>query len=378
MFQLTEDQLSLRDLVREFAEGVLEPRAEEYDKENKYPEEAVLGLAEMGVMGLNIPEQYSGTEMDEICKVIAVEEVGRCCAATGEILATQLLVNDLILKNANEAQMQRYLPMIAEGKLGAFALTEPGAGSDASALRTRAVKDGDGYILNGTKCFISNLGPNEGEFAFVIAVTDPEKGSRGGMTAFLVDRGQFSVGKTEDKMGIRGAAVSELILDDSRVPESAVVGKVGDGFRIAMSGLDDGRIGMAALSVGISQRAIEAAIKYSKERVQFKKLISEQQGLRWYIAEMATRLQAARLLTYDAAAARVNKDPELVIKASMAKYYASEVATFVTDLAVQIHGGYGYMRDYVVERLYRDARILRIFEGTSEIQKIVISREMLK
>jgi len=380
MFQLTEDQLSLRDMIREFSENEIEPKAEEWDKENKYPGEAIKGLAEMGVMSINIPEEYGGAGMDEICKVLSIIEIGRCCGGTGEIYATQLLVNDLILTNANEEQKRRYLPMMAEGKIGAFALTEPGAGSDASSLSTKAVKDGDSYIINGTKCFISNFGPDEGEFAVLITVTDPEKGSRGGMTAFLVDRSTpgFSLGKTEDKMGIRAAAVSELVFEDCRVPESAVIGKVGEGYRVAMSGLDGGRIGMAALSVGIAQRALKESIKYSKERVQFNKPISENQGLRWYIAEMATRLEAARLLTMNAAVARQNNDSEVTKLASMAKYYASEAATFISDLALQIHGGYGYMKDYVVERLYRDARILRIFEGTSEIQKIVISREMLR
>lgn len=380
MFWLTEDQRSIQEMVRDFAEKEIAPHAEEFDKENKYPSAPIAGLAEMGIMGLNIPEEYGGADMDEVCKVLAISEVGRCCGGTGEILATQLLVNDIILKNANEDQKQTYLPLVAEGRLGAFALTEPGAGSDASGLKTKAVKDGDSYIINGSKCFISNMGPDEGDFAVVITVTDPEKRTRGGMTAFLVDRSTpgFSLGKSEDKMGIRGAAVSELVFEDCRVPASAVMGEVGDGYRIAMSGLDGGRIGMAGLSVGIAQRALEEAVKYSKARVQFKKPICENQGLRWYLADMATRLEAARLLTMQAAVARQNGAPGLTKLCSMAKYYASEMATYVCDLALQIHGGYGYMKDYAVERLYRDARILRIFEGTSEIQKIVISREVLK
>lgn len=380
MFQLTEDQLSLQDMVRSFAEKEIAPKAERFDKESKYPDEIIKSLAEMGILGLNIPEEYGGAGMDEICKVLAIAEVGRGCGGTGEILGTQLLVNDIVLKNANEEQKNKYLPLVAEGRLGAFALTEPGAGSDASGVRTKAVKDGDGYVINGSKCFISNMGQDEGDFVVVITVTDPQKGTRGGMTAFLVERGTpgFTVGKTEDKMGIRAAAVSELIFDDCRVPASAVVGTVGDGFRIAMSGLDGGRIGMAALSIGISQSALDAAIKYSKERVQFGKPIGANQGLRWYIAEMATRQEAARLLTLQAADARDKGLPGLTRLASMAKYYASETATYIADLALQIHGGYGYMKDYAIERIYRDSRILRIFEGTSEIQKIVISREMLK
>lgn len=380
MFQLTEDQLNLQELVRDFSENTLRPKAESLDKSGAYPAEAIASLAEMGVMGLNIPEEYEGAAMDEVCKVLAIAEIGRCCAGTREIVATQLLVNDIIKKNATEEQKRKYLPLAAQGVVGAFALTEPGAGSDAGGLKTKAEKDGGSYILNGSKCFISNMGPDEGAYAIVIAVTDPEKGSRGGMTAFLVDRDTpgFTVGKTEDKLGIRAAAVSEIALQDCRVPASAIMGAVGDGFRIAMSGLDGGRVGMAGLSIGIAQSALEAAIQYTKERIQFKRPISANQGIQWYLADMATRLEAARLLTLQAADALDNKLPGISKKASMAKYYASETATYVADLALQMHGGYGYMKDYAIERIYRDARILRIFEGTSEIQRIVIAKELLK
>ncbi len=380
MFGLTEEQQDIKELVRDFAENEIAPLADECDKESKYPETQMAGLSEMGIVSINIPEEYGGSPMDEGCKAVAIEETARCCASTAEVLATQLLVNDLILKNANEEQKKKYFDIVVGGKIGAFALTEPGAGSDATGIRTRAVKDGDSYVINGTKCFISNMGPNEGEFAVVITVTDPEKGSRGGFTAFLVDRDTpgFSLGKTEDKMGIRGAAVSELIFEDVRVPASAMMGKEGEGYKIAMSGLDGGRIGMAAMSVGVAQAALEEAIKYSKERVQFKHPICENQGLRWYMADMATRIEAARLLTMQAANARQAKADEVTKMCSMAKYYASETATFVCDKAVQMHGGYGFIKDYAVERLYRDCRILRLYEGTSEIQKVVISREILK
>jgi len=289
------------------------------------------------------------------------------------------MVNDVIQSNANEEQKKKYLPMAAEGKLGAFALTEPNAGSDASGVKTKAVKDGDSYIINGTKCFISNLGPEEGNHIIVLAMTDPEKGTRGGMTAFLVDRDTpgLSVGKTEDKMGIRAAAVSELIMEDCRVPESAILGKLGDGFKIAMSGLDGGRIGIAAQAVGVAQGAMEEGVRYAKERVQFGKPISANQGLQWYIADMATRVEAARLLTLRAACKRNNGKP-VSRYASMAKYYAAETACYVCDLALQLHGGYGYMKDYPIERMYRDARIIRLYEGTSEIQKIIIAKDILK
>ena len=379
MFQFTEDQLAIREIVRDFAENEIKPKADELDKTGSYPLETVNALADMGVMGLNIKGEYGGPEMDEICKVIAVSEVARCCASTAEILAVHLMVNDVIQSNANEEQKKKYLPMAAEGKLGAFALTEPNAGSDASGVKTKAVKDEDSYIINGTKCFISNLGPEEGNHIIVLAMTDPDKGTRGGMTAFLVDRDTpgLSVGKTEDKMGIRAAAVSELIMEDCRVPESAILGKLGDGFKIAMSGLDGGRIGIAAQAVGVAQGAMEEGVRYAKERVQFGKPISANQGLQWYIADMATRVEAARLLTLRAACKRNNGKP-VSRYASMAKYYAAETACYVCDLALQLHGGYGYMKDYPIERMYRDARIIRLYEGTSEIQKIIIAKDILK
>lgn len=379
MFTFTDDQIMIRDMVRDFAEKEIKPKADEIDKSGRFPAETIDALAEMGIMGLNIPEEFGGAGLDEICKVLAISEIARCCASTAEIFAVHLLVNDIILRKGTEEQKAKYLPLAAEGKLGAFCLTEPSAGSDAGGLRTKAVKDRESYVLNGTKCFISNFGPEEGSHFVIIALTAPEKGTRGGMTAFLVGRDTpgLSLGKTEDKMGMRGAAVSELILEDCRVPESCIMGNVGDGFQIAMSGLDGGRIGIAAQAVGIAQGALEEGVKYSKERVQFNKPISANQGLQWYIADMATQVECARLLTLQAASKRQNGEP--VSKyASMAKYHAAETATYVCDLALQLHGGYGYMKDYAIERMYRDARILRIYEGTSEVQKIVIAKEVLK
>lgn len=296
------------------------------------------------------------------------------------MFAVQLLVNGIVAAHGTEEQKQRYLGMTCkEGKLGAFALTEPGAGSDAGGLQTTAVQDGDYYVLNGTKCFISNLGPGEGDYAVVIAVTDREKKTHGGMTAFLVDRDTpgFQVGKLEDKMGIRGAAVSELILEDCKVRKEQVLGKVGRGFQIAMSGLDSGRIGIAAQACGEAQAALDAAVSYAKQRAQFGKPIAAKQGIQWYLAEMATKLEAAKLLTLKAAALRDSGKPS-GMNASMAKYFAGETANEVAAKALQIHGGYGYMKDYAIERIYRDARILTIYEGTSEVQKIVIAKELLK
>ncbi len=380
MFTFTEDQMSIRDMVREFAEKEIRPKADEVDKTGRFPLETITALTEMGIMGLNIPEEYGGAGMDEICKVLAISEISRCCASTAEIVAVHLLVNDIILRNGSEEQKQQFLSAAVEGKLGAFCLTEPGAGSDAGGLKTKAVKDGDHFILSGTKCFISNFGPEEGHHFVIIALTDVEKGTRGGMTAFLVQRDTpgLSLGKTEEKMGMRGAAVSELVLEDCRVPESAVMGQVGDGFKIAMSGLDGGRIGIAAQSVGLAQGALEEGVKYAKERIQFGKPISANQGLQWYIADMSTRTECARLLMLEAASKRQNGEGDVSQYASMAKYYAAETATYVCDLALQLHGGYGYMKDYPIERMYRDARILRIYEGTSEIQKIVIAKQVLR
>ena len=379
MFSFTEEQLDIQSMVRKFAEKEIRPLAQEIDQTGRFPAETIAKLAEMGIMGMNIPEEYGGAGLDEICKVLVISEISRCCASTAEIVAVHLLVNDIIKNNATQEQKERILPMAAEGKLGAFCLTEPGAGSDAGGLKTKAVQDGDDYIINGSKCFISNLGKDEGSHFVVIALTDPEKKTKGGMTAFLIERDTkgLSLGKTEDKMGMNGAAVSELILEDCRVPKTAIMGKVGDGFRIAMSGLDGGRIGIASQAFGLAQGALEEAVAYSKNRIQFGKPICKNQGLSWYLADMATRVEAARLLTLEAADARM-KGKNATKAAAMAKYYAAETATYVCDLALQIHGGYGYMKDYAIERMYRDARILRIYEGTSEIQKMVISREVLK
>lgn len=379
MFKLTEEQQDIQKLVCRYAQEKIKPLADEIDKEGRFPQENIQGLTELGIMGLNIPEAYGGTEMDEMCKVLAISEVAQCCASTAEILAVHLLVNDIILRQGSEKQKKIFLPEAAEGHLGAFALTEANAGTDAGGLQTKAVyKDGQ-FILNGAKCFISNMGPDEGDHIVVIALTDKEKGSHGGMTAFLLNRNMpgISIGKTECKMGIRGAAVSEVVFTDCAVPETAVLGKVGDGFKIAMSGLDGGRIGIAAQSLGIADRALQLAVKYSKERVQFHKPLAAKQGLQWYIADMATRLEAARGLVYRAAYTRMNGGDVSTI-AAMAKYYASETAGFICDLSLQMHGGYGYMKDYEIERLYRDARILRIYEGTSEVQKMVIARNVLK
>lgn len=380
MFERTKQREMLVKMVREFSEKEIAPLAEELDRTGDFPVETTRKMAELGLLGLNVPRAYGGAGLGEVDKVLTIMEVARACASTAEMYAVQLLVNGIIINYGSEEQKQKYLGMTCrEGKLGAFALTEPGAGSDAGGLQTTAVEDGEAYILNGSKCFISNMGPNEGDYAIVIALTDKSKKTHGGMTAFLVERDTpgFTLGKLEDKMGIRGAAVSELILEDCRVPKSHVLGKVGKGFHIAMSGLDSGRIGIAAQACGEAQAALDAAIEYAKQRAQFGKPLAAKQGLQWYLAEMATKLEAAKLLALKAADLRDRNLPASM-NASMAKFFAAETANEIAAKALQIYGGYGYMKDYAIERIYRDARILTIYEGTSEVQKIVIAKELLK
>ncbi len=287
-FELTKEQKLLVKLVRDFAQNEVAPLAEEIDRCGKFPNELVKKMAKIGLTGLNIPREYGGAGMNEVCKVLAISEIAKACSSTAEFYAVQLLVNGIIVNNGSREQKEKYLKWALEGGIGAFALTEPGAGSDAAGLQTTAVLDGDEYVLNGSKCFISNMGVDEGDYAVVIALTDRAKKTRG-MTAFLIDRETpgFIVGKTEDKMGIRGAAVSELIFEDCRVPKSAVLGKIGSGFKVAMSGLDGGRVGIAAQACGEAQAALDLAISYAKQRVQFQKPISAKQGIQWYLAEMA-------------------------------------------------------------------------------------------
>ena len=376
-FKLTPDHEAIIADVRAFAKKEIAPFAAEIDAESKFPAEIIKKMAELGYMGINIPEEYGGAGLDDVYKVLVVREIAKCCASTAEILAVQSLVNDILVTKGTKEQKEKYLPMVAEGRIGAFALTEAGAGSDASAARTKAVSDGDNYIINGSKCFISNMGPEEGDSVILIALTNPSAGVKG-MSAIIVDRGTpgFSIGKVEDKMGIRGAAVSELVFEDCVVPKTNLIGKEGEGFKIAMSALDGGRIGIAAQALGIAEAAIDASVEYSKQRSQFGKPISALQGIQWYLADMATRTEAAKLLILQAADMR-SRGENVTKEAAMAKYFASENAVYVTDRAVQIHGGYGYMKDYPIERMYRDARITPLYEGTSEVQKMVISRAVI-
>ena len=376
-FTYTEEQEMVRELAATFAKNYVAPLSEQMDIDNTMPHHIAEKMAELGFMGINVPEEYGGAGMDEVSKALVIMEIAKVDASVAELLAVHTLTNDIFLKRGTEEQKKKYLAMGASGKVGAFALTELGAGSDASAAKTKAISDGDDYIINGTKCFISNMGPEEGDYVVLIALTDPSAGTKG-MSAIVVDRNTpgFSVGKLENKMGLRGANVSELIFQDCRVPKSNLLGKEGEGFKIAMAALDGGRIGMASQAVGIAEGAIDLAVAYAKERVQFKKPISANQGIQWYFADIATSTEAAKMLTLQAADLR-QRGQNIGKLAAMAKYYASENAVTVTNKALQIHGGYGYMKEYAIERMYRDARITTLYEGTSEVQKMVISRAVL-
>ncbi len=378
-FGLTREQLLLKKMITAFAENEVAPLADEIDKTGRFPSETFEKMSKIGLMGLNIPREYGGQGLPDVCKVIVISELAKACASTAEAYAVHLLVNYIINKFGTEEQKKEFFPRACRGELGVFALTEPGAGSDAGSLQTFAEEDGDYYIINGSKCFISNLGENEGGYAMVTALTDRAKKNHGGMTSFLIDRNTpgFVLGKLEDKMGIRGAAVSELVLTDCRVHKSCILGKVGEGFKVAMGGLDSGRIGIAAQSCGVAESALNEAVAYAKTRIQFGKPIADKQGIQFYLAEMATRVEAAYLLTLKAAY-QFDSNQDGSKNASMAKFYASETANWVAAKALQIHGGYGFMKDYPIERIYRDARILTIYEGTSEVQKMVISRALLK
>ena len=366
----------IREVAREFAEKEVAPLAEEIDRESRYPQETFGKMVKCGFTGIGIPTQYGGSGGDDITKCIVVEEISKKCASTGGILSIHGIFGQSILKFGTEEQKQKYLPLVSNGGMhGAFALTEPNAGSDAGAATTKAVKVGDDYIINGTKCFIT--GGAHADFVLVFALTDPSKGLKG-LSAIIVPKGTpgFSIGKIEHKLGIRASETSELIFDNCRVPQANLVGKEGQGFKIAMIMLDGARIGVASQALGIAEGAIDESVKYMHERVQFGKPIANLQGLQWYIAEMSTKTECAKWMIYRAASLKAQGLPHSK-EAAMAKLNASENARFVTNLALQIHGGYGFMQDYPLERMYRDAKITEIYEGTSEIHKLVISRAVL-
>jgi butyryl-CoA dehydrogenase len=377
-FELTQEQKMIQDAARDFAQKEIAPVAAQLDEEEKFPAEIVKKLGQLGFMGMTIPTQYGGAGYDTLSYVLALVEIAKKCASTAIIMSVNnSLVCYPIYEFGSEDLKKKYLIPLAQGqKLGAFSLTEPNAGSDAGNQQTTAVLDGDSYILNGTKIFVTS--GNMADVVIILAATDKTKGAKG-ITAFIVEQewNGFKVGTLEHKLGIRASSTAELVLTDLRVPKENVLGNVNEGFKIALKALDGGRVGVAAQALGIAEAAFETAVRYAKQRQQFGKAIAEFQAIQWMIADMAVNIDAARLLVYKAAVA---KDTQKYFQkeAAMAKLFTSELATKCASDAIQIHGGYGYTRDYSVERNYRDARITQIYEGTSEVQKMVIAAAVLR
>jgi len=375
---LTEEQQMIRNMVRDFAEKELKQVARDIDETERFPEENIPKLAGLGLMGMCIPKEYGGSGVDHVSYAIAIEEISRVCASTGTIVSVNnSLVCDPILKWGNEEQKQKFLVPLASGqKIGAYSLTEPNAGSDAASIKTTCKKEGDGYVINGSKNFVSN--GQVASYTIVFASMDRSLGHKG-INAFIVEEGMkgYEKGKKEKKLGIRGSDTISLTFEDCHVPVANLLGKEADGFKIAMRALDGGRIGIASQAVGIAQGALDESIKYSTDRQQFGQPLSNFQAIQWMLADMATEIEAARLLVYKSAAFK-EAGMRFSTESSMAKLFASEVAVNAARLAVQIHGGYGFTKDYDVERFYRDAKITEIYEGTSEVQKLIISRALLK
>ena len=377
-FQLSEEHIMLKQAVRSFAEKELKPKAAEYDRSRQYPYENVKKAADLNLMGIMIPEQYGGGGMDTMSYSIAIEEVSRCCASTGVIIsAHNSLYCHPVQYFGTDEQKERYLTPFAKGeKIGAFCLTEPNAGSDASNQATTAVLKGDRYLLNGTKLFVTN--GTAADAMIVFATTDREKKVYG-ISAFVVEKGfqGLAKGKDEVKLGITCSGSCEIVLDNCEVPKENLLGEGGDGFKIAMNTLEEGRIGIAAQAVGIAQAVLDESIAYAKMRTQFGKPIAEFQAIQWMLSDMATEIEAARLLNYKAAATK-DAGKRYGFESSMAKLFSSEVAMKAAVKGVQIFGGYGYINEYPMERLFRDAKITEIYEGTSEVQRLIISSMLLK
>jgi len=372
-FKLSDEQQLMQDMFREFAVKDVKPIAAEIDENERFPEENISKMAEIGLFGIPVPEDLGGAGLGNLEYVLAIEELSKVCASTGVIVSahTSLCLSP-ILEFGTQEQIEKYVPFLASGeKLGAFGLTEPGAGTDAAAQNTTAVDKGDHWLINGSKIFITNAG--KAEIYIVFAMTDKTQGTKG-ISAFIIesDYEGFRIGSHEKKMGIRGSATAELIFEDMRVPKENILGEVGKGYRIALSTLDGGRIGIAAQALGIAQGAIDETKEYIKSRLQFGKRISQFQNTQFSMANMQTQVDAARLLVYRAACVKDNKEPYLHL-AAMAKLFASEVANDVTRRCLQLYGGYGYSRDYPIERMMRDAKITEIYEGTSEVQRMVIA-----
>ena len=377
-FELSEEQLLIQGMVKEFAASDVAPIAAEIDREHRFPEELLPRLAELGLMGVPFAEEVGGAGADYVSYTIVLAELARACASTSVIVSSHTSLGTWpIFEYGTPAQKEKYLHGLTSGeKLSAFALTEPGAGTDAASGKATAVLDGDEYVLNGSKIFITNGG--YADVYIVTAMTDPASGTRG-ISAFIVEKDTpgFTVGEKEHKMGIKASSTTPLYFSDCRIPKDALLGKEGRGFKIAMQTLDGGRIGIAAQALGIAQGALDASIAYAKERVQFGKPIATLQAIQWMIADMATEIDAAQLLVYRAAWNKDNGRP-YGKEAAMAKLFASETATRVAGKAIQIHGGYGFTESYPVERAYRDAKITELYEGTSEVQRMVIAGSLLR
>jgi butyryl-CoA dehydrogenase len=373
-FELNEEQNLIRETVRDFADNEIAPSAAERDEEERFDRELMFDkLGELGLTGIVFPEEYGGAGADYISYAIAIEELSRVCASTGVTFACHLSLcaTPIFMFGSEEQKQQFLLPLVEGSKLGAFGLTEPSAGSDAGGTKTSAVLDGDEWILNGSKIFITN--GEEAETYIIFARTDKEAKKHHGISAFIVEKGSpgFSFGKKEKKMGIRSSPTYELVFENCRIPKASLLGEEGQGFEIAMKTLDRGRIGVAAQALGIAQGAFNAAVEYAKERKQFNTPIAAFQGVQFQLADMKTQIEAARLVVYNAAY-RVSVGLSFSTESAMAKLFASETAMKVTTQAVQVHGGYGYSREFPVERMMRDAKITELYEGTSEIQRLVI------
>ncbi len=376
-FELSEDHKMVKDMVKKLADEEIKPRAAHYDETREFPWENTKKLAELGLMGVTVPEEYGGAGMDTLAYVIVIEEISRACAATGVIAAVQnSLATFPLLSVGTEELKQKYLPQLASGdKIGAYALTEPNSGSDAAAMKTTCKLEGDHWVLNGQKNWITNS--TAAEIFIVYATKDPEMGHKG-VCCFVVEKGYegFTIGKLEETMGVRASGTCPLTFDNVKVPKENLVGEEGRGFNIAMATLDCGRIGIAAQAVGIAQAALDEALKYSKEREQFKRPISKFQLVQEMLVNMAVGVDAARLMM-QRAALKKDRGQKFSKEASMAKLFASQVAVQAALDAMQIHGGYGYSKEYPVERLLRDAKVTQIYEGTSEVQKLVIAKHLL-
>jgi len=377
-FKLTPEQEMTRKSVREFAEKEIKPIAAEVDRTGEFPAKTVAKMGEMGLMGMQVPPEYEGAGAGAMNYAIAVEEISRVCGSHGLIMASHnsLCVGNILIA-ANEEQRRKYLPDLATArKMGAWALTEPGSGSDAAGMTTMAVRQGNEWVLNGVKNFITNA-PVAGTFV-IVANTEPAKGNHG-ISAFIITKENpgLKIGKIEDKFGVRGSATSQIILEDCHVPNEDMLGGYNEGYVNSLKTLDGGRVSIAAMAVGIAQGALEEAVRYAKERKQFGRPISDFQGIQWHLADMALQIDASRLLTYRAAWLEDQGRP-FKTEAAMAKLYASETSMMACNKAIQVHGGYGYISDYPVERMLRDAKLTEIGEGTSEIQRLVIAREILR